>query len=425
MHRSSAFGAWLVVAVGLYAAIHYYFYARLIRAPMLPASWRTGLTIALIALAVILPLSMMLARLVGWSTADALLWPAFAWSGLALFLLMALLGIDLVRGAALLGLHIAHSDLLDDPGRRLFVSRVIAIGASAVALGVSGLAFGTALAGPILRRLKVTLPRWPSALDGFSIVQLSDLHIGRTIGRRYVDDLVQRTNALKPDLIAITGDLVDGTPEDLGEAAEPLAQLRARYGVFFVPGNHDHYSGVAPWLAWLKQRHIRVLLNEHVTVGEGDASFQLAGVDDSYFGADVETAVAGHDPARELILLAHQPQEFQAAARHGVGLQLSGHTHGGQLWPGPWFARLMFRWVAGSFRVDDSLLYVHCGSGYVGPPMRLGTRSEITQFEVRRGAAELPRSVPVAEPAADQAPGSALEITARAGEQLRRKLDVH
>jgi hypothetical protein len=416
MHRGWSSIAWLVVVVGLYAAIHSYFYARLIRAPMLPPSWRVGLTTALIALAVILPLTMILARVAGWSTADALLWPAFGWAGLALFLLLTLLGVDLVRGVALLGLHLTRSDLLDDPDRRLFLSRAIAIGASAVALGASGLAFGTALAGPVLRRLQVALPRWPHALDGFTLVQLSDLHIGRTIGRRYVEDLVARTNALEPDLIAITGDLVDGTPAALGEAAEPLARLRARHGVFFVPGNHDHYSGLGPWLDWLRQRQVRVLLNEHVRVGQGEASFQLAGVDDSYFGVDVARAVAGHDSAQELILLAHQPQEIQAAAQHGVGLQLSGHTHGGQLWPGPWFARLMFRWVAGSFKVGDSQLYVSSGSGYVGPPMRLGTRSEITCLEIRRGAAERPQPEPVTEPVAERSPGAPLEVVARAGE---------
>ena len=407
MHRSSGFAVWLVVAVGLYAAIHYYFWARLIRAPMLPPAWRTGLTIALVALAVILPLSMMLARLVGWSTADALLWPAFAWSGLAMFLLIVLLGVDAVRGAALVGLKIAHSDVLDAPARRLFMSRAIAIGATALAAGISGVAFGTALAGPVLRKLKVALPRWLSVLDGFSIVQLSDLHIGRTIGRRYVEDLVKRTNELQPDLIAITGDLVDGTPEDLGEAAAPLGELRARYGVYFVPGNHDHYSGVEPWLRWLRQRNVTVLVNDRVNIGDGQARFELAGVDDSYFNADVEKALAGRDPQRELILLAHQPQEIAAAARFGVGLQLSGHTHGGQLWPGPWFARLMFRWVAGSFRVGESQLYVSCGSGYVGPPMRLGTRSEITHFEIRRGSPDTPQQEPAGAPVADQAPAPA------------------
>jgi hypothetical protein len=139
-----------------------------------------------------------------------------------MFLLIVLLGVDVVRGAALVGLKLAHSDLLEDPGRRLFLSRAIAVGATALAAGISGVAFGAALIGPVLRQLKVALPRWPAALDGFSIVQLSDLHIGRTIGRRYVEDLVARTNELQPDLIAITGDLVDGTPDDLGDAAEPL-----------------------------------------------------------------------------------------------------------------------------------------------------------------------------------------------------------
>ena len=403
MHRGSAFVVWLVVVLGIYASIHYYLWTRLIRAPALPPPWRTGLTLLVVALSLALPLSMGLARLVGWARADALLWLAFAWAGLAMFLFIVLVGVDAARGATLLGLKLAHSDLLADPGRRLFLSRAIAVGATGLAAGISGLAFGEALAGPVLRRVRVALPRWPAALDGYSIVQLTDLHVGRTIGRRYVEDLVRRTNELAPHLIVITGDLVDGTPEELAAAVEPIAQLRAPDGVWFVTGNHDYYSGVEPWLRWLRQHQVRVLRNERVQVGEGDASFDLAGVDDSYFDADVARALAGRDPLREVILLAHQPQEIVAAAKLGVGLQLSGHTHGGQLWPGTWVAKLMFHWVAGMFRVGGSQLYVSAGSGYVGPPMRLGTRSEITLFEVSRGTEKSPQPETTGSPTADKA----------------------
>ncbi len=175
-----------------------------------------------------------------------------------------------------------------------------------------------------------------------TIVQLSDIHVGPTIHRDFIETIVRQTNALNPDLIAITGDLVDGSVEDLAEHVAPLAQLRAKHGVFFVTGNHEYYSGAEEWCTELRRLGVRVLRNERVSIGEPSDSFDLAGTDDHSakgfgegHGEDLPKALGGRDPARELVLLAHQPKTILQAQHHGVGLQLSGHTHGGQIWLGP------------------------------------------------------------------------------------------
>ncbi len=383
MSRSAGFIFSFVVMLGLYAGIHYYFWNRLVRATSLPGPWPATLSTLLVGLAISVPIAFLVARFLNLPGADALMWPAFAWTGMSLFLLLGLLSIDAVHILVAGGFKLAGSEVLVDPERRLWFSRLLAGGAAASSAVLGGYSIQRALAGPKLKTQELALPRWPRSLDGLRIAQLSDLHIGRTIGRSYVEDVVRRTNALEPDLIVITGDLVDGTPENLDHAAAPIGELRARLGVFFVTGNHDHYSGVEPWIAWLRQRGITVLRNQHVTLGEGEAAFDLAGVDDRYFSSDLDRALAGRDTRKPVVLLSHQPQEFSAAVAQGVDLQLSGHTHGGQIFPFTLFAGWIFRWVAGPYRVRDSQLYVSRGSGYVGPPMRLGAPSEIAELTLR------------------------------------------
>jgi predicted MPP superfamily phosphohydrolase len=202
----------------------------------------------------------------------------------------------------------------------------------------SGLRHSTAdLATP---EVAVRLARLPRALSGYRIALLSDLHVGPMLGRRFVEHVVAETNALRPDLVAIAGDLVDGSVRRVGPKLEPLTRLRARDGVFFVTGNHEYYAGVAPWLPFLRSLGIRVLANERVVVGDGATVFDLAGVHDWHggwkrgYGPDLARALAGRNPDRELVLLAHQPAQIREAAEAGVGLQLSGHTMAVR--SGPW-----------------------------------------------------------------------------------------
>jgi uncharacterized protein len=222
------------------------------------------------------------------------------------------------------------------------------------------------------------------AMEGTVIVQLTDIHVGPTIGRDFIASMVREVNALSPDVIAITGDLVDGSVSSLGHHVAPLGELRAKHGVFFVTGNHEYYSGVEDWLVELRRLGVRVLANEHVTL---DGALDLAGVNDwsarrydASHAADMGKALAGRDTSRPVVLLAHQPKHMREATERGVSLVLSGHTHGGQIWPWSKLVALDQHYLAGLYREGDTQLYVSEGTGYWGPPMRINTSPEITKI---------------------------------------------
>jgi len=261
-------------------------------------------------------------------------------------------------------------------------------------LAVQHLGQGVALVGglrpPRLTKLEVPLERWPAALDGFRIVQISDIHIGPLLDRRFAAHLTERVNALEPDLVAVTGDLVDGKVEHLAEEVEPFAALRGRHGVFFVTGNHDHYSGARDWAKRAGELGMRVLRNERIEIEEEGAVFDLAGVDDHRGdfinrdgGEDLDAALGGRNPERPLVLLAHDPSTFKRASTLGIDLQISGHTHGGQIWPFQYFVRLAVPFVAGRYSRHGAELYVSRGTGFWGPPMRLFAPAEITELTLR------------------------------------------
>lgn len=268
----------------------------------------------------------------------------------------------------------------------------VAFGANVrVAAQVCGLvAFAVVVAGlvnvalgPVVKRVRVPLPRLPVA--SYTIAHLTDVHIGALIGREFAEELVRRVNALEPDLIVITGDLIDGRLSELRPHIEPLRELRARDGVYAVTGNHEYYWNIEPWLEHIRSLGIRVLRNEHVLIAN---AFELAGVDDASFGEDVPRAVAGRDPNVPLVLLAHHPRTIARAMNEGVDLQLSGHTHGGQLLPWGWLARRWDPLVAGLRRFGDTWLYVSEGTGFWGPPLRVGTRCEIAAITLTGAGVE-------------------------------------
>jgi predicted MPP superfamily phosphohydrolase len=258
-------------------------------------------------------------------------------------------------------------------------------------LTVEGLREGL---GPVaVRDLPVTLKRLPKQLEGLRIAQITDLHIGLTRDGTWLAGVVAEVNELAADIVVITGDLVDGTVAELQDQVRALGDLRARYGVYFVTGNHEYFSGVDEWTAYLRSLGIRVLRNERVAIHAGAVSFDLAGVDDFRSGrypgqgADLPKALAGRDPQRLVILLAHQPAAIDEAAQHGVDLQLSGHTHGGQIWPWGYMVRLQQPYVSGLHKHGDTdtQIYVSKGTGYWGPPMRLGAPAEITHITLLSG----------------------------------------
>ncbi|CAM5260442.1 membrane protein [Streptomyces spiroverticillatus] len=265
------------------------------------------------------------------------------------------------------------------PTRRLFVSRTLAATAAVAATGTVAYGTHSVLQGPRTTHVTVPLPHLPRRAHGFRIAVVSDIHLGPILGRAHTERIVDAVNAAQPDLIAIVGDMVDGTVEDLGPAAEPLRRLRAKHGQFFVTGNHEYYAGAAPWLAHIRELGLHPLENDRVEI----AGFDLAGVNDvggEAFGQgpDFTKALGDRDRSRASVLLAHQPVQIHEAVRHGVGLQLSGHTHGGQLWPGNLIAALANPTVAGLEKYGDTQLYVSRGAGAWGPPVRVGARSDIT-----------------------------------------------
>lgn len=270
-----------------------------------------------------------------------------------------------------------------DPSRRLFVARTVGGAAALAGLGTVGYGTHGVLRGPRTKRITVPLAGLPRSAHGFRIAVVSDIHLGPILGRAHTRRIVDAINATNSDLVAVVGDLVDGSVADLGSAAEPLAGLEARHGSYFVTGNHEYFSGAAEWVDHVRELGLHPLENARVEI----AGFDLAGVNDvagesEGQGPDFARALGDRDRSRASVLLAHQPVVIDEAVEYGVGLQLSGHTHGGQLWPGNLLAELANPTVAGYERYGDTQLYVSRGAGAWGPPVRVGAPSDITVVEL-------------------------------------------
>jgi uncharacterized protein len=363
-----------MTAIGLLLVLHLYIGWRIV--PHLPGS-AAGVAFALLlaASAVLIPLAFFGRRAKHRESADR-----WTWAGmLALGLFSMLFVLTLLRDAVLLAALPFELPPLAEP--------------SAVAVPL--LAFAAALFGlfnarrtPRVRNVEVPINSLPAALHGFTIVQISDLHVGPTVKGPYVRAVVDRINTLGADAVAITGDLVDGRVQDLAHDVAALADLRSRHGSFFVTGNHEYYSGAAEWIALLRTFGLTVLLDEHVVLDHGGAQLVLAGVADfsaRHFIAghksDPRAAMAGAPRSAGLrVLLAHQPRSADAAADAGFDVQLSGHTHGGQFWPWNLLVKLQQPFVAGLHRLRSLWVYTSRGTGYWGPPLRLGAPSEITRL---------------------------------------------
>lgn len=353
--------------------------------------WTRGLTILTVVLA-LTPVVAVLTTRASRSVGGPISWVAMTWLGL-LFFTVVLLGLaDLGQGVLWLarrGLAAAAVGV-GDPGRRDALARLVGGAVGTVVIGLGSWSLFEGLRAVAVKRVTVRLAKLPRSLSGYTIVQLSDVHVGPTIGRAFVEQIVRKANAASPDLIVITGDLVDGSVEALGALVEPLRELHAPDGVFFVTGNHEYYSGADEWIAYLESLGIRVLRNERLALRDGGAGgLDLAGVDDwtakdlvPHHGHDLPKALAGRDEARALVLLAHQPKSVVEAARRGVDLVLSGHTHGGQLFPFNYLVGLDQPFVAGLHLHEGTHIYVSCGTGYWGPPMRLAAPAEITRIEL-------------------------------------------
>ncbi|MER7165615.1 metallophosphoesterase [Micromonospora sp. NPDC000207] len=277
-----------------------------------------------------------------------------------------------------------------DPGRRLLLARSAAIFAGLTAVGITGYGVRTAL-GPLhLDRVQIPLAKLPRSMDGLRIATVADVHLGPLRGRVHTERMVAAINRLNADVVAVVGDLVDGTVAELGEDAAPLRDIQSRHGNFFVTGNHEYYSGVEEWVEEVDRLGLRVLQNQREEIRAGGGVLDLAGVNDvSAAGtgvaapADFGAALGDRDPSRPVVLLAHQPVAAFEAAKFGVDLQLSGHTHGGQIVPFNLAVRLEQPVVSGLGEVDGTKVYVTNGAGFWGPPVRVGAPPQITLVELR------------------------------------------
>ncbi len=420
------FGTVVMLAVGL---LHGYLWFRLVRSTTERGRLRRRLTWLTVVLALLPVLAVVLRGVLPIDAAAPLSWVGFSWLGIALYAFLSLLALEPVRA---IGNHLIRRrqrevvpsgprrgprsddaaaphdggtapgrggrpeddrviDDVVDPSRRIFLARSLAATAGVVAVGTVGTGAYFANAAPVVERVPITLRGLDPALDGFRIVTFSDGHVSPTYGRRRFERLVDIVNAQRPDVVAIVGDLVDGSVEEMREDIAPLADLVSDQGVYFVTGNHEYFVDTRSWLRHLPTLGVQVLRNERVGLTRGGSAFDLAGIDDRTaassgvpgHGADLDAALDGRDDGTPVVLLAHQPVMIEQAAAAGVDLQLSGHTHGGQLWPFDYAIRLDQPAVEGLSRHGDTQLYVTRGVGYWGPPVRVGARPEVTVVELR------------------------------------------
>jgi predicted MPP superfamily phosphohydrolase len=308
--------------------------------------------------------------------ADVLLgvvWVLFVWSVLG-----NLLGLVLPA----VGVH--------DPDRSRIVSAVVAV------IGLVLLLWGYAEAMRVsrVRRIDVTIPRLGAGFDGARIVLLTDTHYGPINRARWSRGVVDVVNTLDADIVAHTGDIADGEVAQRREQAAPLGDVRAGLARVYVTGNHEYFSGAQRWVEHMASLGWEALHNRHVVVSRGGDQLVIAGVDDRTAAgsgvpghhADHEAALQGADPALPVLLLAHQPEMITGAVAHGVDLQLSGHTHGGQIWPFHYLVRIDQPVLQGLSRHGDrTQLYTSRGTGFWGPPFRVFAPSEITLITLHAG----------------------------------------
>jgi predicted MPP superfamily phosphohydrolase len=377
-----------LTAFALVVLLHVYIGMRLL--PSLPVGTvgrALGAAVLLLSCAT-MPLGLMARSLRTsiWSERAALL--GLLMMGFFSSLLVFTLLRDLVLGATWV---IAPADAREP------IARISAIAASVMALAATLIGFVNARRRASIVRVDVPLEDLPEELDGFSIAQISDVHVGPTIKRPYVEEIVHAVNELKADLVAVTGDMVDGGVRELAEHVEPLSRLSAVHGAYFVTGNHEYYSGERAWSREFARLGLIVLRNEHIVLEHRGARLLIAGVTDysahrfdDAQRSDPLAALEGAPPdVGARILLAHQPRSAYAAAKAGFDLQLSGHTHGGQFWPWTHFVRFQQPFTYGLRRLERLVVYTSRGTGYWGPPKRFGAPSEITLLRlVRRSPAE-------------------------------------
>lgn len=368
-------------AIALLALLHLYMGLRLLPPlPVGPVGFAIG-ALALVASCLLMPLALVArsARDEEWS--DRLAWIGLTTMGLFSSLVVFTLLRDLV-------LLIAR--VFTTAADMAAVERVTAIATIAIAVLATLIGLFNARRRAAIVDVEVPVANLPPELHGFSIAQISDVHVGPTIKQKYVDAIVEAVNGLDADVIAVTGDVVDGSVQQLAAHVAPLSRLRSRHGTYLVTGNHEYYSGAQAWTKEFQRLGMHVLMNEHVVLTHRERQIVVAGVADysaHHYDpkqrSDPSVALQGAPASAAVkILLAHQPRSAMAAAAAGFDLQLSGHTHGGQFWPWNHFVRFQQPFTSGLNRLQDLWVYTSRGTGYWGPPKRFGAPSEITRIRL-------------------------------------------
>jgi predicted MPP superfamily phosphohydrolase len=370
------------IVTSLYAAAHYYLYSWFVRVADPSPRGRH----ILLALFIFLVVSFPLAKILGWREFNAfsylLTLVASVWMGLAFYFFLLALGTDLL----FLGCKMIRLKPKVFAQRPRFYNRMRVVFIAGSVLIIGGFALQEARDLRVTR-LEIPIRGLPAELDGFSLVQVSDVHYGMLTANKELSRIVDRVNDLHPDMVVITGDLVDESVSHMEEMKVPLSRLRSRYGTLAVTGNHEYYAGVKRAIAIMEGVNIRVLRSEIVVIPGG---LQILGIDDptgyrrmGEAAPDFQRLVRSLDPQKPSLLLYHQPIHFEKAASLGVGLQLSGHTHGGQLFPIRYISQMIYPRTPGLHRMGESYLYVSWGAGTWGPPMRLKAPPELVYIRLR------------------------------------------
>ncbi len=383
----------LTIFFGLFAAgvflVHYYLWKRLIKNTELRS--KKFFTIVLVILGLSFPVSFALAKIIPFSISFYLLWFGNLWLGMMLLYLFSFLFIDFLRlFIYTFNKFFKKSNTVSTENtisRRKFISKSVAMGVSGVVFGATALSIKKYYDKAVVKKIKIKIKNLPDSFKNFKIVQISDIHIGQIMRKDTLTEIVRQVNELKPDMVAITGDLADGETGFLFDEITPLKDLKAKYGVFFVTGNHEYYSGAEQWIKAVKKLGIVVLENAKVEIVKNNQKITIIGTNDREGGRfgkknapDFKKAFKGVKKEQVKIFLTHQPPDVENASEYNVDLMLAGHTHGGQIWPFGYIVKLQQKYLKGYFKYKDTQLYVNQGTGCWGPPMRLGTENEITEI---------------------------------------------
>jgi hypothetical protein len=378
------FVVFLAIVVAILGAIHLYLWQRLVRDAITHRRWRRVAGFALLAGPVLILATVLAEPALPRPYSALLAWPGYLWLGLMFYLMVVLALLEL---PVLVGWLVQRRRGVDQSRRRL-LRQGAAIAAGVAAAGIGGYGVSRAYRPPTVKRLVVPLARLDPRADGLRVVVIADIHVSPLYGAGQVERVVETVNGLDADIVAVVGDMVSGEVERVRQEAAPLSGMRSRYGSFFVTGNHEYYNGYQEWIEAADELGLRVLRNERVEIAHRGGVIDLAGVNDQEGSGyddppDYQAALGDRDPIRPVLLMAHQPVQVHEAARYGVDLQLSGHTHGGQVYPFDLLVRLQQPAVSGLSEIDGTLVYVTNGAGFWGPPMRVGADPDVTLLELR------------------------------------------